>query len=46
MVATGTDGMTPPASDFPALLDEIRHLRDDVGLPMPGRRACARWSSR
>lgn len=35
MVATGTDGMTPPASDFPALFDEIRHLHDDVGMPMP-----------
>lgn len=34
MVATGTDGMTPPASDFPALFDEIRHLHDDVGMPM------------
>jgi imidazolonepropionase-like amidohydrolase len=35
MVATGTDGMTPPASDFPALFDEIRYLHDDVGMPMP-----------
>ncbi|MDE0260232.1 MAG: amidohydrolase family protein [Gammaproteobacteria bacterium] len=35
MVATGTDGMTPPTSDFPALFDEIRHLHDDVGMPMP-----------
>ncbi len=34
MVATGTDGMTPPTSDFPALFDEIRHLHDDVGMPM------------
>lgn len=34
MVATGTDGMTPPVSDFPALFDEIRHLHDDVGMPM------------
>ena len=34
MIATGTDGMTPPTSDFPALFDEIRHLHDDVGMPM------------
>lgn len=34
MVATGTDGMTPPTFDFPALFDEIRHLHDDVGMPM------------
>ena len=26
--------MTPPTSDFPALFDEIRHLHDDVGMPM------------
>lgn len=34
MVSAGTDGMTPPASDFPALFDEIRHLHEDVGMPM------------
>ena len=34
MVAAGTDGMTPPASDFPALHDEIRLLHEEVGMPM------------
>ena len=34
MVAAGTDGMSPPASDFPALHDEIRLLHEDVGMPM------------
>ena len=35
MVATGTDGMTPPDAVFPALHEEIRLLHDDVGMPMP-----------
>ena len=34
MVATGTDGMTPPEAVFPALHEEIRLLHDDVGMPM------------
>ena len=34
MVATGTDGMTPPDAVFPALHEEIRLLHDDVGIPM------------
>ena len=34
MVATGTDGMTPPDSAFPALHEEIRLFHDDVGMPM------------
>lgn len=34
MVATGTDGMTPPDAAFPALHEEIRLFHDDVGMPM------------
>ncbi len=34
MVATGTDGMTPPEAVFPALHEEIRLFHDDVGMPM------------
>ena len=34
MVATGTDGMTPPDAVFPALHEEIRLFHDDVGMPM------------
>ena len=34
MVATGTDGMTPPDAIFPALHEEIRLFHDDVGMPM------------
>ena len=34
MIAAGTDGMTPPASAFPALHEEIRLLNEDAGMPM------------
>ena len=34
MVATGTDGMTPPEAVFPALHEEMRLFHDDVGMPM------------
>ena len=34
MISTGTDGMSPPDSAFPALYDEIRLLHEDVGMPM------------
>lgn len=34
MISTGTDGMAPPDSAFPALHEEIRLLHEEVGIPM------------
>ncbi len=34
MIATGTDGMTPPDAEFPALHEEIALLHDEVGMSM------------
>ena len=33
-IAAGTDGMTPPADEWPALFDELEYLHERVGMPM------------
>ncbi len=34
LLSTGTDGMTPADSEWPALYDELRLFHEEVGMPM------------